>query len=138
MTLTGIAIFLVITLVLLFVLWFVAKEQGEAAGDHHHEKPVHDAPVIEKKKPAANKADDLTKIEGIGPKIAILLTEKGYQSFSDLAKADTAALNAILEDAKLKHLADPATWGQQAQLAADGKWDTLEELQDQLKGGRAA
>ncbi|HBY69766.1 MAG TPA: 50S ribosomal protein L21, partial [Flavobacteriaceae bacterium] len=28
------------------------------------------------------------------------------------------------------------TWPQQAQLAADGKWDELEKLQDELDGGR--
>jgi len=31
---------------------------------------------------------------------------------------------------------DPGTWGQQAQLAAEGKMDELKALQDDLKGGR--
>ena len=31
---------------------------------------------------------------------------------------------------------DPTTWPQQAQLAADGKWDELDVLQDELDGGR--
>ncbi len=30
---------------------------------------------------------------------------------------------------------NPGTWPQQAQLAADGKWDELKELQDNLAGG---
>ena len=31
----------------------------------------------------------------------------------------------------------PETWPQQAQLAADGKWDELKALQDELDGGKA-
>ena len=31
---------------------------------------------------------------------------------------------------------DPTTWPQQSQLAADGKWDELKTLQDELDGGR--
>ena len=29
------------------------------------------------------------------------------------------------------------SWPEQAQLASDGKWDELKELQDKLDGGRA-
>jgi hypothetical protein len=32
----------------------------------------------------------------------------------------------------------PTTWPQQAKLAADGKWDELKKLQDELKGGKKA
>jgi len=31
---------------------------------------------------------------------------------------------------------DPTTWPQQADLAANGKWDELKVLQDELNGGR--
>ena len=31
---------------------------------------------------------------------------------------------------------DPATWPEQARLAAAGQWDELKTLQESLKGGR--
>jgi len=33
---------------------------------------------------------------------------------------------------------DPTTWPKQAKLAADGKWDELKKLQDELDGGKKA
>jgi large subunit ribosomal protein L21 len=79
--------------------------------------------------------DDLKKIEGIGPKIAATLADAGINSYSDLANATVETLSSILSNASLS--AVPNTWPQQAQLAADGKWDELATLQDELDGGRA-
>lgn len=89
-----------------------------------------------KSTPAATKADDLTLVEGIGPKIAELLKAAGIVSFADLAASKPAALKAILENAgKRYQMHDPATWPKQAALARDGKKAELEQLQAQLKGG---
>lgn len=79
--------------------------------------------------------DDLTRIEGIGPKISSLLQNAGITTFSQLAATETSRLEEILQEAKLS-LANPDTWPEQAKLAAAGEWDTLETLQDELKGGR--
>jgi len=81
--------------------------------------------------------DDLKKIEGIGPKISGVLGEKGILTFSQLAKATESELKEILVNAKIR-IANPTTWSEQATLAADGKWEELEQLQDELKGGRRA
>jgi large subunit ribosomal protein L21 len=88
-----------------------------------------------KKAPAkkADKADDLKKIEGIGPKIASTLTDAGIATYVDLAKADPAKISEIIADVRGSHV--PDTWPKQAQLAADGNWDELKELQDRLDGG---
>jgi len=83
-------------------------------------------------------ADDLELIEGIGPKIATVLTAAGITSFADLAKADTSRLVAILEQEPNLRLADPGTWPEQAALAAAGDWDAFKALTEQLKGGRRA
>ena len=99
------------------------------------------APKVEKaaKKAAApkatGKADDLKKIEGIGPKIASTLVEAGIASFSDLAKAKSEAISEIISSVRGNHVTD--TWPAQAQLAADGKWDELKKWQDELDGGKA-
>ncbi|HES58352.1 MAG TPA: hypothetical protein ENO21_02870, partial [Firmicutes bacterium] len=80
--------------------------------------------------------DDLTAIEGIGPKAQEALYEAGFRSYAEVAAADVEALNAVLEAANLK-LLTPDTWPQQADLLAKGDLDALKTLQDQLKGGRA-
>ncbi|RXR21153.1 50S ribosomal protein L21 [Flavobacterium amnicola] len=98
-----------------------------------------DAPVEAKApKAKAAKADDLKIIEGIGPKAAEVLVAAGIDTFAKLAKAKVEKINEILDsaEAKVQHL-DPTTWGQQAQLAADGKMDELKKLQDELNGGKA-
>jgi large subunit ribosomal protein L21 len=87
--------------------------------------------------PKAAKGDDLTTVEGIGPKIAELLNSKGINSFADLAAANVDALRAILDEAggviKSKN---PGTWPAQAQLAADGKFEELKKWQEELKEGK--
>lgn len=80
--------------------------------------------------------DDLTRIEGIGPKISSLLQAAGITTFAQLAATDVDRLEQILTDADLGALTDPKTWPEQARLAAAGEWDRLEVLQDELKGGR--
>jgi large subunit ribosomal protein L17 len=87
--------------------------------------------------PAAAKADDLTIVEGIGPKIAELLVAAGIANFSQLATTKPAAIKTILEAAgKRYQMHDPATWPQQAALARDGKTAELAKLQAELKGGK--
>ena len=94
-----------------------------------------------KKAPAkkAAKGDDLKLVEGIGPKIAELLVAGGIDTFAKLADTDADKIKAILEDAGSNFAShDPTTWPQQAKLAAEGKFDELKALQDELQGGRAA
>ncbi len=86
-------------------------------------------------KKATGKADDLKKIEGIGPKIASTLVEAGIATFADLAKAKPEAISEIIAGVRGNHVTD--TWPKQAQLAADGKWDELKKWQDELDGGKA-
>jgi predicted flap endonuclease-1-like 5' DNA nuclease len=96
-------------------------------------------PVAEKKsKPVVeNVADDLTKIEGIGKKVAALLQENGITQFKALGKLSIKKLQLILDDAGSKFtLHDPSTWPKQAKLAADQKWDELKTLQEELSGGK--
>jgi large subunit ribosomal protein L21 len=84
------------------------------------------------------KGDDLVIIEGIGPKAAEALVAAGINTFAKLANASADSVKEILDAStnKVQHL-DPTTWGQQAQLAADGKMDELKKLQDELNGGKA-
>ena len=99
-------------------------------------------PVTDKKENAAVKktakvdADNLTKIEGIGPKAAEALTKAGIDSYAKLAKANAEKIKEILTEAssRMAHL-DPESWPKQAKMAADGNWDELKDWQDKAKGG---
>jgi predicted flap endonuclease-1-like 5' DNA nuclease len=93
---------------------------------------------VEAAPPPESEPDDLKIIEGIGPSIAGLLRENGIVTFRQLAAAPVDRLVEILTAARLNRLADPATWPEQAALAAKGKWEALEQLQQTLKGGRRA
>ena len=99
------------------------------------EQPVAEAP---KKAAKADKgADDLKKIEGIGPKIEQILHEGGITTFAQLAEADADAVKELLMAAGPRYaIHNPATWAKQAAMAANGQWDELKELQDQLDGGK--
>ena len=95
------------------------------------------APKVAKAAPSAAGADDLEKIEGIGPKVAGLLHAAGITTFPGLAAAPVAKLKEILHAAG-SHFAmiEPNTWPEQAALAAKGDWATLDKLQDELDGGK--
>jgi large subunit ribosomal protein L17 len=88
---------------------------------------------------ATSSTDDLTIIEGIGPKAAEVLVAAGITTFAELAAASAESVKEILtaSTARVGHL-DPTTWAQQAQLAADGKMDELEELKLKLNNGKEA
>ncbi len=80
--------------------------------------------------------DDLTKIEGVGPKIAQVLVNNGITTFAQLAAAEPAAVQNMLNKSSGRfNLAKSDTWGEQAELAAAGKWDALKKRQDELDGG---
>lgn len=81
--------------------------------------------------------DDLTKIEGIGTKVAEALHEAGISTFAKLAESKSGGIQEILDKSDGNFNAqDPTSWPEQSQLAADGKWDELKELQDKLSAGR--
>lgn len=90
-------------------------------------------------KKSANNAtkgpEDLTIIEGIGPKVNQYLHSGGIHTFAQLAASDVDTLKSILK-ANRNTISNPSTWAEQAQLVVEGKMDALKSLQEQLKGGR--
>ncbi len=81
-------------------------------------------------------ADDLTVIEGIGPKINDLFKENGLKTFADVASATVPQMRKILDAGGARfRIANPSTWAKQGKLAANNKWLELKKLQDELSGG---
>ncbi|MDO8366476.1 MAG: hypothetical protein Q7T20_06745 [Saprospiraceae bacterium] len=85
----------------------------------------------------ASDRDDLTVIEGIGPKIQMLLNQYGIYNYRQLSESDVLRLKEILAAAGSQlAMHDPGTWPSQASLAANDQWDTLKSVQGFLKGGK--
>jgi predicted flap endonuclease-1-like 5' DNA nuclease len=81
-------------------------------------------------------ADDLTIIEGIGPKINELFVDSGIKTFAQLAEQTVPQMRAILDKGGARfRIANPSTWAQQAKLASTNKWSELKKLQSDLSGG---
>jgi len=81
-------------------------------------------------------ADDLTIVEGIGPKINELFVDSGIKTFAQLAEQTVPQMRAILDKGGARfRIANPSTWAQQAKLASTNKWAELKKLQDELSGG---
>ena len=75
--------------------------------------------------------NDLTFIEGIGPKYAGLLRDRGINTFAELATSDEARLKAVI-DAPAWRRVDYPMWIEQALLIVAGDDDALKQLQDRL------
>ena len=81
-------------------------------------------------------ADDLTVIEGVGPKINTLLKDGGLKTFAKVATATVPQMRSILDKGGARYrIANPSTWAKQAKLASNNKWKELKKLQDDLSGG---
>ncbi len=80
--------------------------------------------------------EDLTLIEGIGPKTKEALQKVGILTFAELSTTSVDRIKEILSEAGLGGV--PDTWPQQAGLAAKGDMEALTKLQDELDGGRRA
>ena len=123
----------------------ILKVEGAPADDSLSEVPLETATsevaqrtmLIEPEPAPPAKKEDLQVIEGIGPKIAGVLQAAGISSFKQLAQCKVEQLEQVLKDAGVR-LANPATWPEQARLAARGDWSGLDALKAQLKGGRKA
>lgn len=128
---------LVLIIVIILIVWWAmsrsAKEEPEI--EAHVEEGAPEEELEEMEAAAPSKPDNLAILEGIGPKVESLLHEAGINTFAQLAEADVAKLNEILDANKLQML-DPASWPEQAKLASEGKTEELKKLQDELKGGR--
>lgn len=82
-----------------------------------------EAPVVKEVKEAAPKAeakaaaegDDLTKLTGVGPKLAEVLAEGGFTTYAEIAAASVEAIQKVLEAAGSRYASkDPQPWIEEA------------------------
>lgn len=80
--------------------------------------------------------DDLTRIEGIGPKMAAALISAGLDTFGKVAAASEDDLRTAIEAAGMRFSPSLVTWSAQARFAAEGDWTGFANYQSTLRGGR--
>jgi len=81
--------------------------------------------------------DDLTKVEGIGPKVQSHLNDAGIYTWAQLANTEVNKIKSILEaQGGIYANMVPGTWPEQAKMADEGRWDELKKWQDELDGGK--
>jgi predicted flap endonuclease-1-like 5' DNA nuclease len=83
--------------------------------------------------------DDFTHLAGIGKKISTTLNNAGIKTFSKLADTDVNHIREVLEkeNPALLKLSNPATWPEQARIAAEGDWEALSNLQKSIKATKS-
>ena len=133
----------VLVIVIVVVWWLITNNAKNTKDDQSASTSHHEHNLEESESHTGNQnvnqdeenEDDLTMIEGIGPKISECFKTAGIKTFRHLSQTKPEDLKLILTDAGIR-LGDPTSWPNQANLAADGKFEELSELQKSLKGGR--
>jgi predicted flap endonuclease-1-like 5' DNA nuclease len=109
-----------------------AAQPTAAAARTFTEKVAESAPP---QKPD-NRADDLTLLEGVGPKIAAALNAAGIKTYAQLAALTPEALERTVKTAGVRMVGHADSWPRQARLAAEGKLDELRAYQQTLRANR--
>lgn len=81
--------------------------------------------------------DDLTVVEGIGPKIKELFHNHDVTTWAALADCSVEKCQEVLNSGgKRFEIHKPGTWPAQSKMAALGQWQKLKDWQDDLDGGK--
>ncbi|MFZ1703491.1 MAG: hypothetical protein WAT79_04045 [Saprospiraceae bacterium] len=126
-----------------------SKIRQEEEPEEKIEQFITTAPAVKvektSKKPSAKQktkaqhvnVNDLTLVEGIGPKIQDILNQSGIFTFQHLSESSFENIKKILTSAGPRfNIHNPKTWIEQATLACNDQWDELRALQNELKGGK--
>lgn len=112
-------------------------KKAKAKNINIKQKAVTKQKTTAKKSKVAGKVN-LTKLNGIGPKIATILNKAGIYTYEELAITEVEELKNILAKAGKRYTAyDPSTWTKQAELAAAGKWEVLKVWVERVKKGKS-
>ena len=83
------------------------------------------------------KENDLTVVEGIGPKIQELFHNHDVKTWQALSGCSVEKCQEVLKTGGERYkIHKPGTWPKQALLASQGKWKELFDWQEELDGGK--
>lgn len=114
-------------------------EQKLAAGSalNNDTAKAFDAAAAKKALGKAVKFNDLSLVEGIGPKIRSLFHNFEINTWKALSETSVAKCQEVLDSGGDRYkVHDPASWPMQAKMAAEGKWKDLAKWQDEHKHGK--
>jgi hypothetical protein len=94
-------------LVVALVFWLLKRDKQEKFTYIKIGEPKTD------KQPARIQPQDLSRIDGIGPKINAVLHQAGILTYSQLAKTDVSTIQQMLDEAGLSRF-NPESWPEQA------------------------
>jgi predicted flap endonuclease-1-like 5' DNA nuclease len=80
--------------------------------------------------------DNLTIIEGIGPKMSAALVAAGIDSFTKLSMASEEEIRNAIQAAGLRFAPSLPTWKEQATFLARGDMQGFEAMRTRLASGR--
>lgn len=93
-------------------------------------------PQAPAKEAAPSDPDDLSLIEGIGPKVSEALNASGVTTFAQLAVLTPEEIEQKVKvEQKVRLVGSPSTWVRQAKLAAAGELTALDDLKKHIKSG---
>jgi large subunit ribosomal protein L20 len=120
----------------------VAKSAPAPRAVKKQAAPVAEAPTAEAPVKATRKkkseGDDLTLIEGLGPKSAQALQAEGVTTFAQIASSTPEELEEIVKVKGGVRIVEgqSKTWPKQAQYLVDGDEEGFKKYTDHLVGGR--
>ncbi|WP_299271957.1 hypothetical protein [uncultured Psychroserpens sp.] len=83
------------------------------------------------------KENDLTIVEGIGPKIQELFHNHDVKTWKSLSECSVDKCQRVLDSGGERFaIHKPGTWPEQARMAYEGLWSELLKWQDELDGGK--
>ena len=104
------------------------------------ETHIAETPPVDKAVPQSAELppmDDLKIIEGIGPRLELILYNGGIRTFKELAETRVDRLKEIMIAAgKNPNFNDPSTWPEQARLLANGEMEKFKAYTKWLDGGK--
>ena len=105
----------------------VSTEHGAPENTEHEPAPSSSSYSID------GVPEDLKVVEGIGPKIEVLLKESGIKGLKDLSIVPIENLKEILAKGGARYrLNDPTSWPEQARLLVNGEVDKLKTYASDL------
>ncbi len=113
---------------------------GIKNSEHATETHIAETPPVGRDAPQStilSPMDDLKIVEGIGPRLELILYNGGIRTFKDLSETRVDKLKEILIAAgKNPNFNDPSTWPEQARLLANGEIEKFKAYTKWLDGGK--
>lgn len=105
------------------------------ASDKKPETKTAEASLLPAKYLNKDGSEDITKVEGVGPKTSTILVEAGVDTFAKISAKTPDEIREIIKAGGGRSVPSIETWPEQAALLANGDVEAFEKLAEELDGG---